>query len=61
MKDLRTIKIHIKKVEVGDTILINDVPHTICKKDIRHCPFMGTSIKGDTYNLGRILIDKVIF
>jgi len=49
--------VHISQIKVGDTVLHDGVIRTVCKNNINHCSFMGKSIFGDSYKLGR---DKVV-
>lgn len=47
-------------VRVGDQVLCKDGNiRTVCSKDIKWDSFMGTSIFGDTYVLGREKVKKV--
>ena len=43
---------HISKVKRGDTILHNGELKTLTDSNIKHCPFMGISIWGDSYHCG---------
>lgn len=55
------IQIHISDVNVGDIIIDrNGIERTVCQKDIIDDKFMGRSIFGDTYLLGRRPVTKVI-
>lgn len=52
---------HISKIKAGDTIKCRDgVMRTVCPKNIHHDRLMGTTIFGDSYNLGNIPVDKVV-
>ena len=52
---------HISEISVGDTILCPDGRiRTVGKRDIHHCPFMGRSIFGDTYQLGYSPVLRVV-
>lgn len=53
------IKTHIKNIRVGDTINHNDKIVTVCETDIKRCDFMGLTIKGDSYNLGYKIVNKL--
>jgi len=55
-----TIKVHISQIKIGDVILHNGFERTVCNKIIKHCNFMGTTLWGDSYNLGYKLVTKVI-
>lgn len=48
-------------IRPGDSILCKDGHiRTVCQKDIKWDSFMGTSIFGDTYVLGREKVNKII-
>jgi hypothetical protein len=34
-------------------VLIDGIPKTVCKKDIKISNFMGRTLFGDSYNIGR--------
>jgi hypothetical protein len=52
---------HISQISVGDTIKCRDgVIRTVCKSNIHYLQGIGTTIFGDSYNLGTIPVDKVI-
>lgn len=52
---------HISQISVGDTIKCRDgVIRTVCKSNIHALQGVGTTIFGDSYNLGTIPVDKVI-
>lgn len=55
------IKVHISQIKRGDTVLHNDKMRTVCKTDIKHSSFMGTTLFGDSYNLGYKLVAKILF
>lgn len=59
-KEMQIIKTDIDLIQVGDLILHNGRIRTICKKDIDKHTFMGTTIFGDSYNLGYIPVKKII-
>lgn len=44
---------HISTIKAGDTVVHNNVLRTVCKNDIRRSEFFGTSLFGDSYNMGR--------
>lgn len=51
---------HILQISVGDTIKCRDgVIRTVCKSNIHYLQGIGTTIFGDSYNLGSIPVDKV--
>lgn len=56
-----TSQIHISNVTAGDTVIHNNEMKTVSNTDIKRDSFMGTSIFGDTYHLGKNLVTKVNF
>jgi hypothetical protein len=44
--------VHIETITVGDTVLVDGMLKTVGKHDIKFNSFIGTSLFGDTYNLG---------
>lgn len=57
-----TIKeVHISTIRGGDTVEHNGQMKTVCFNDIKYCSFMGHSIFGDSYKIGRTLVKKIIF
>ena len=57
----KIIKVHKNDIKAGDTILHDDNIKTVTSTNIKYSEFMGTSIFGDSYNLGYKLVKKVIF
>lgn len=56
----KVVKTHISKIKHGDTILINGAIKTVSSGFIKHDKFMGTTLYGDSFNLGYKLVDKLI-
>lgn len=52
---------HISRIKAGDTIMENGVMKTVCRKNIKHCSFMGTTLFGSNHNSGRIPVQVVEF
>lgn len=57
---IQTKLVHISTIKAGDTIIHNEVLTTVCKNNISHCVFMGTSLFGDTYRSGHKQVNKVV-
>lgn len=51
--------VHISQIRSGDTIIHNGELTTVCRNNIKKGGFMGTSLFGDSYRSGSILIKKV--
>lgn len=54
-------KVHISRIRVGDTIIHEGVMQTISGNNIKTCPFMGTTLFGDSYHLGYKLVTRINF
>jgi len=54
-------EVHISTLKVGDTVKHNGLVQTLGKNNICYSSFMGTSIFGNSYNLGHIKVEKVLF
>jgi hypothetical protein len=63
MAKLKTIvEVHISTISNGDTIICLDgEERTINQEFIKKDHFFGTTIFGDSYNLGTIPVKKVIY
>ena len=53
-----TKDVHISTIKAGDTIEHNGELLTVCNYDIRHSEFMGATLFGDSYRLGRKPVKK---
>ena len=53
-------KTHISNINIGDTILHNGEVLTISGNNIKKGGFMGTTLFGDSYNIGYKLVEKII-
>ena len=60
MDSFYCINVNIEEIRAGDTILHNEKLTTVCDSDIKYCSFMGNSIFGDTYVMGRKKVVKCI-
>lgn len=49
-----TTPLHISRVRVGDTVVVQGVPRTVCPADLKLDAFMGISLFGDSYRLGTL-------
>lgn len=59
---MQTKKVHISLISQGDVVLCHDSKErTVCKKDIKRDNFMGITLFGDSYKLGRELVTKVLY
>ena len=53
------VETHISNIQPGDTVEHNGKLMTVCAKDIKRGGFMGTTLFGDSYRLGYLLVKKV--
>ena len=56
---MNTDKVHISQIRVGDTILHDGVMTTISGNNIKRSEFIGTTLFGDSYNLGYKLVTRI--
>jgi hypothetical protein len=54
-------KVNISSIEPGDVIFHDGADHTVCSGNIKHCPFMGTTVFGDSYHSGHKQVIRVTF
>jgi hypothetical protein len=53
-------EVHISNINPGDTILhVDNKVTTVCRNNIKS-GFMGTTLFGDSYNMGSIPVKKII-
>jgi hypothetical protein len=57
---MKIIQKHISEVKTGDTIFHNGKETTVTNKDIKS-GFMGKTIFGDSYNMGRIPVSVITY
>ena len=56
-----TKDVHISTIQGCDTVIHNGEMKTVCFNNIKQGGFFGTSLFGDSYNMGTKLVTKVIF
>lgn len=52
--------VHISQISAGDTIEHNGQLRTVSGTNIKKDSFMGTTLFGDSYNLGTKKVNKVV-
>lgn len=52
---------HKNAIVAGDTILLDGELKTVSRSNIRHDPFMGKTLFGDSFKLGLQLVQRVTF
>ena len=50
--------VHIRDVRVGDTVEHNGHLRTVGRADLKRDTFMGTTLWGDSYRAGTVLVRK---
>lgn len=55
------VKVSIKDITVGDTVIHEGKMRTVGKKDITRDPLFGVLLFGYSFNLARTLIERVVF
>jgi hypothetical protein len=55
-----TFSVHIDTIRVGDAVERGGVMVTVCRKDIKSSVFMGTTLFGDSYRCGTLLVKKQV-
>ncbi len=58
---METEKVHVSKITVGNTVIHNGEMRTVCRRAFSRDDFVGLMLWGDSYNMGRILIERVLF
>ena len=54
-------EVHISQIRVGDIILHNNgETETVCRKHLKRDSFMGHTLFGNSYKLGRTLVKRLI-
>ena len=56
-----TVLVHIAELKPGDTVIHNGEIKTVCKSDLKYDTFMGHTLFGDSYQLGDIKVQKVVY
>jgi hypothetical protein len=54
-------EVHISTIKGGDTVMHNGEIKTVSFNNIKNDSFMGSSIFGDSYKLGRTKVKKIMF
>jgi hypothetical protein len=55
-----TKEVHISTIKIGDTVNHNGSIRTVGKNNIKYNYFTGTTLWGNSYRLGLILVKKII-
>lgn len=53
--------VNINQIRVGDVIIFDDKMRTLTKSNFKRCGFMGSTIYGDSYQLGLKPVQRVKF
>lgn len=60
MTNVKIEPVHISNISVGDTIEREGKIMTISGNNLKTNTFMGTTLFGDSYKLGTVLVNKVV-
>lgn len=60
-RDIEIEKVHISLIRASDTVFHEGKVKTVCKKNLKHDTFMGHTLFGDSYMLGRKPVWRVVF
>lgn len=53
-------KVHISLLQASDTVFHEGKVRTVCKGNLKNDPFMGPTLFGDSYNLGRNPVHRLV-
>ncbi len=59
-KKIKTVFVNVSQISAGDTIVFDGKITTVNKENIKRDPFMGITLFGDSFKLGKKLVEKVI-
>lgn len=51
---------HISQIRVGDVVEIDGILKTVGKNNLKHGGFCGTTLWGDSYRSGTVLVPKAV-
>ena len=51
---------HIDQIRVGDVVEIDGILKTVGKNNLKHGGFCGTTLWGDSYKSGTVLVRKAV-
>lgn len=54
------VETHVSDIKCGDCIMERGILVTVSKNQIKRDPFMGITIRGDSYHLGRKPVMKAV-
>lgn len=60
MANVKIEQVHISQISIGDTIKHDGHIRTVSANNIKRNTFCGTTLFGDSYNLGTKAVNKVI-
>lgn len=58
---MKITEVHISHIKPGDTVIHHGQLKTVCRGNIGNDSFHGVMLWGDSYNSGRIAVQKVTF
>lgn len=60
MDNAKLESVHISKIQVGDTVHHDGYLRTVSGNNLKRDSFIGTTLFGDSYRLGTIMVQKVV-
>ena len=58
---MKIIDVHISTLRIGDTVMFEGSQRTLSKSNFSFIEGMGRTIYGDSYQLGRKPVQRIIF
>ena len=53
-------EVHISRIHAGDTVFHAGKVRTVCRSDLKSDDFMGPTLFGDSYLLGRRPVQRLV-
>jgi len=54
-------QVSVDRIKAGDTVLIDGVHKTVCRKDLGHDGLLGPTLWGDSHRAGHDKITRITF
>lgn len=54
-------EVHISHIKVGDTVIHHGHQRTVCRRTFVTDSFVGLMLWGDSYNMGKVKVKRVVF
>lgn len=60
MKEWVKELVSISQIKAGDTVEIDGIMKTVCRNNLKYSEFMGITLFGDNYKLGREKVTRLV-